>query len=205
MHPARSFLQLCGRRRILRVRLANLFPRGLLFDDEAQLRIALHSYELAPKRAKSEGIRKAPAAHFTNMAHPFSRPLLRPLIQKHNLCAINHISLHASDIQKFGHLRNPNHVVVRRPSNLNNGMILVMRDTVRTKGLPCAVQAVHVALAFGTVAMKFAGNEESRLKKRDKPWRPPNGGTHHVLLMVCCNKIQLVVVLDSQLALPERI
>jgi hypothetical protein len=50
---------------------------------------------LATKRTESKGIKKAALADFTSVGDTFTRPWLRPLIQEHNSCTVDDISLNS--------------------------------------------------------------------------------------------------------------
>ena len=56
-------------------------------------------------------------------------------------------------------------------NNLNNMMVFVVREAVRTERVPRAVQAVHVAFTLGRVSVKLTGDEEARPQERFQPWR----------------------------------
>lgn len=50
--------------------------------------------------------------------------------------------------------------MVRRSSDLYNGVVFVMRETIRAKCVVFhAIQTVHVAFALAGDAVRFAGNE----------------------------------------------
>lgn len=54
---------------------------------------------LAAKRAEGEAIvDKATITDLAGISNSFTRSRLRPFIQKHNLCAVDHIRLNAQDI-----------------------------------------------------------------------------------------------------------
>lgn len=57
-------------------------------------------------------------------------------------------------------------------SNLNNMMILVLRQAVGAQGVPGTVQTVHIAFALVRVAMDFAVMEEAGSQERLQPRRP---------------------------------
>lgn len=73
---------------------------------------------LAAERAESERIQEASIADLADVRDAFPRPRLRPLIQKHNPRAVDDVGLDATNIQNSLYLRNPNHIVVRRSTNL---------------------------------------------------------------------------------------
>lgn len=73
---------------------------------------------LASKRTEAEVIKKAPAADVAGVRDALSVPGLRPPVQKDDLRAVYYVRLYARDVYVPGNLRDPDHVVVRRPSYL---------------------------------------------------------------------------------------
>lgn len=54
------------------------------------------------------------------MSSSFTSFRLRPFIQKHNSCTINHIRLHPTYIQSIFNFCNSHHIMIRRSPYLNN-------------------------------------------------------------------------------------
>lgn len=69
---------------------------------------------LAAKRAEAEAIiDKATITDLAGISNSFTGSRLRPFIQKHNLCAVDHIRLNAKDIQILLNLIHPYHIMIR--------------------------------------------------------------------------------------------
>ena len=56
-------------------------------------------------------------------------------------------------------------------NNLNNMVIFVVREAVRTECVPSTIQAVHVAFALVRVSVKLTRDEEACSQERLQPWR----------------------------------
>lgn len=67
---------------------------------------------LATQGAEPKGVGEASAANLTSVGDPFSRPWLRPLVQKHNLCAVDDVRLHVRYIQELLNLIHSHHIMV---------------------------------------------------------------------------------------------
>lgn len=127
---------------------------------ESQFGVLPNSSQLAAKGTEAERIRETAAANLAGVDNAFSRPRLRPLVQKHDFGAVDNVGLNAGNIYKFGDFRYPDHVVVRRSSNLDDVMIFVVGDAIRTESGSDAIQTVHIAFPLVGNPMNFAGDEE---------------------------------------------
>ncbi len=75
---------------------------------------------LTTKGTEAEGVQQAALTRLACISNSFGRPGLRPFIQKHHARAVDDVSLDACDIQHLLNLRDSNHIVVRRTSNLQH-------------------------------------------------------------------------------------
>jgi hypothetical protein len=75
---------------------------------------------LTTKGIEAEGVQHDALTRFVGIGNSFGWPGLRPFIQKHQACAIDDVSLDASDILRLLNLRDSNHIVVRQTSNLQH-------------------------------------------------------------------------------------
>ncbi len=75
---------------------------------------------LTTKGTEAEGVQQAALTRLAGIGNSFGRPGLRPFIQKHHARAVDDVSLDACDIQHLLNLRDSNHIVVRRTSNLQH-------------------------------------------------------------------------------------
>jgi hypothetical protein len=75
---------------------------------------------LTTKGTEAEGVQHAALIRLEGIGNSFGRLRLWPFIQKHNTRAIDDVSLDACDIQHLLNLRDSNHIVVRRTSNLQH-------------------------------------------------------------------------------------
>jgi hypothetical protein len=80
----------------------------------------LYSIKLTTKGTEAEGVQQAALTRLAGIGNSFGRPGLRPFIQKHHARAVDDVSLDACDIQHLLNLRDSNHIVVRRTSNLQH-------------------------------------------------------------------------------------
>lgn len=185
-------------------------PAEFRAQSEGQIRVpSLHSSKLASERAEPEWIKQTPAANLTGVGNPFPGPRLRPFVEEHNLGTVDNVGLNTGNVYEFRHLGDPDHIVVRRPPNLNNMMVLVLRQAVRAEGVPGTIQTVHVAFALVRVAMDFAVVEEVGPQERLQPrWAKILAVTHsidhwpnHDFLLISA---YLLLVLDSQLVQLQR-
>ncbi len=75
---------------------------------------------LTTKGTEAEGVQQVALTRLAGIGNSFGRPGLRPFIQKHHARAVDDVSLDACDIQHLLNLRDSNHIVVRRTSNLQH-------------------------------------------------------------------------------------
>ncbi len=75
---------------------------------------------LTTKGTEAEGVQQAALTRLAGIGNSFGRPGLRPFIQKHHARAVDDVSLDACDIQHLLNLRDSDHIVVRRTSNLQH-------------------------------------------------------------------------------------
>jgi hypothetical protein len=75
---------------------------------------------LTTKGIEAEGVQQAALTRFAGIGNSFGRPGLRPFIQKHHAHAVDDVNMDAYDIQHLLNLRDSNHIVVRRTSNLQH-------------------------------------------------------------------------------------
>lgn len=73
---------------------------------------------LARKRAKGEGIKKAAVADKAGVGDAFTRARLRPLIQEHDARTVDNVCLYPCYVHILLYLRYSYYVVVRRPPYL---------------------------------------------------------------------------------------
>lgn len=91
------------------------------------------SDNLATKRAKSEGIEETAFTNFTSIGNAFAGPRLRSFVQEHDSSAVDNVSLDTRNVQNFLNLGNSDHIMVRRPANLNCTMVFVKVEAKRTE------------------------------------------------------------------------
>lgn len=136
------------------------FPTVFHLLGEAQLPIStLHPPELTTKGTKSKSIDKAPATNLAVIGDSFSGPRLRTFVQEHYLGTINNVRLNTRNVQISLNLIHPNHVMVRGSPNLNNTMVFVMGQTVRTEGITTTIQTIHIAFTFIGISMETTSNK----------------------------------------------
>lgn len=87
-------------------------------EDFSKIKLSNRWLYLTTKRTESEGIKKASLTNFTGIGDAFSGPRLWTFVQEHNLCAVDNVSLHWTDVQVFLNLGHSDHIVIRWPSNL---------------------------------------------------------------------------------------
>ncbi len=75
---------------------------------------------LTTKGTEAEGVQQAALTRLAGIGNSFGRSGLRPFIQKHHARAVDDVSLDACDIQHLLNLRDSDHIVVRRTSNLQH-------------------------------------------------------------------------------------
>lgn len=86
---------------------------------------------------------------------------LGPWVEEHHPCAVYDICLHPAYVQHLLYLPCSNHVMVRRPPNLNSAVVLVVvREAERTERAIDAIETVHVTLALVRIAVCLALHEE---------------------------------------------
>ncbi len=78
---------------------------------------------LTTKGTEAEGVQQAALTRLAGIGNSFGRPGLQPFIQKHHARVVDDASMDACDIQHLLNLRDSNHIVVRRTSNLQHTAI----------------------------------------------------------------------------------
>ena len=78
----------------------------------------IHSTYLAAEGAEAEGVEQAAVADMAGVGDAFAVAQLRPAVDEHHPRAVDHVRLDPSDVQNLLDLRHADHVVVRRPPDL---------------------------------------------------------------------------------------
>lgn len=86
---------------------------GFGAEGEGQVRVRLHTSQLAANGTEPEGIQEAAAADLTGVGDALSRPRLWPLVEEDDFGAVDDVSLDVRNVYKFRHLRHPDHIVIR--------------------------------------------------------------------------------------------
>lgn len=131
------------------------------------------SNNLATKRAEPEGIEEAALANLAGVGDAFSGPGLWSFIEEDDLCTVDNVGLNRGDVQVLLNLRDPYHIMVRRPPYLDNAVVLVVREADGTESAVHTIQTIHIAFTLVRVGMKLAVKKESLLQDWLQPWRPP--------------------------------
>lgn len=74
--------------------------------------------DLAAEGAEAEGVEEAAVADLAGVGDALSGSGLRALVEEDDAGAVDDVRLNAADVQDLLQLRNPDHVVVRRPPYL---------------------------------------------------------------------------------------
>jgi hypothetical protein len=131
----------------------------------------LYSIKLTTKGTEAEGVQQAALTRLAGIGNSFGRPGLRPFIQKHHARAVDDVSLDACDIQHLLNLRDSNHIVVRRTSNLHNMVVLVLRQAKGANAAGAsAFQTKEIAFAF----MRDSVNPTRGKELRRQQWLQPS-------------------------------
>lgn len=155
--------------------VAGVLP-ALRPDGECQAWVPPHSSQLAAEGAEAEGVGEAAAADLAGVGDALPGPRLRAAVEEHDLGAVDHVRLHVRYVDQLPHLRHPDHVVVRRPPNLDDVVVAVGGEAVGAEGVAGAAEAEEVALVLAQLRVRRARHEEARRQQRPQPRWP------HVLL-----------------------
>jgi hypothetical protein len=127
---------------------------------------------LTTKGTEAEGVQQAALTRLAGIGNSFGRPGLRPFIQKHHARAVDDVSLDACDIQHLLNLRDSNHIVVRRTSNLHNMVVLVLRQAKGANAAGAsAFQTKEIAFAFVRDSVDPTRGKELRRQQWLQPSR----------------------------------
>jgi hypothetical protein len=130
----------------------------------------LYSIKLTTKGTEAEGVQQAALTRLAGIGNSFGRPGLRPFIQKHHARAVDDVSLDACDIQHLLNLRDSDHIVVRRTSNLHNMVVLVLRQAKGANAAGgSAFQTEEIAFAF----VRDSVNPTRGKERRRQQWLQP--------------------------------
>lgn len=137
-----------------------------MFQREGQLLVAssLHSIQLASERTESERVGKAAVTDLAIVGDALPRPGLRPLIEKHNLGAVDDIGLNARDVDVPLDFIHPHHIMIRGSPNLKQAMTLTLVVDGAVRAQRCAAHAVQAEQIALGITMNAARNEIIRSK-----------------------------------------